>query len=332
MDVWDEEYREPTADERSARRTLAVAIALINAATPLATVELRRDLYPDMGDAAFRKAFQRDRVRLAASGVVVEPAGERDGEQTWHVNEERSFVRENPLTPEDALVLDCMLLPMAADPDFPFAHDLRLALTKIDRSFNDTSNVRLPPTAKRGNNTLTRLEDCMVRGHGVQVRYKRANGTTTERVLLPYGLFVLRDQTYLVACVATPNAGSLGDPHTYLVSRIESIRELPRTSYAIPPDFDVREFILPPYQIGPTIYTATFFVPQDRIADIREKLGQNGSWDFSGERTLLSTDVSSEEAAVAWAISQGARPLSPDSLVHAWRNRLIAALGGDADD
>lgn len=329
MDLWDDEYKEPTADERSARRTLSVAIALINAASPLSTTELRRDLYPDLSDAAFRKAFQRDRVRLAASGVVVEPSGERGGEQTWRINESLSFVRENPLTPEDALVLDCMLLPLAIEPNYPFAQDLRLALTKIDRSFGDATSTFLSPSARRGSNALTKLEECMVRGHGVKVGYRRADGTTTERILLPYGLFVLRDRTYLVACEATGDGNPIGDPHTYLVSRIGSIRELARTSYVIPPDFDVRDFVLPPYQIGPTRYTATFQVPRNRAADLRERLGDRGSWIPKGDHLVLSTDVSSEFAAATWAISQGVRPLYPNSLVQAWHERLLCAIGGD---
>ncbi len=329
MDIWDDDYREPTEDERSARRTLAVAIALINSSAPIATTDLRRDFYPEISDASFRKSFQRDRARLAASGIVIVSAGMRGSEQTWRIDEDCSFVRESHLLPEDALTLNCLLLPMAADTSFPFAHDLRIALTKIDRSFRDPAIAALPRSARNRDVNLTRIEKCLMNAHAASITYTRSDGSDLKRTILPYGLFTLRNQIYLVA----PEADQTGDvqnaPHTYLVSRIEKVRELARVSYDIPASFDVRDYVLLPFQIGPTQYVASFIVPPERRDDVLARVDTRGTWDDEGACTILTTSVSDERAAAMWAIAEGIEPVRPQSLVDCWKERLRAALGGE---
>lgn len=332
MDTWDDDFREPTEDERTARRALGVAIALINSSAPLSTTQLRRDFYPDLGDAAFKKAFQRDRTRLALGGVVIQSAGSRGDEQTWLVDEERSFVRDYHLTPEDALTLDCMLLPLAADPSFPFARDLRMALTKIDRSFGNPSVAVLPPSARKRNNNLTRIEDCMIQGHPASILYTRADGSELKRTVSPYGLFVFRDKTYLVAPETDDDGTALGDPHTFLVDRIRSVKPIVRASYQTPLDFDVRDYQLLPFQMGDSIYEATFLVPTNRLQDLRMRLGSQVEWGDVDEGNVLRTTVSHESNAASWAIAEGVRPIAPESLVREWRHILLDACEGDCHE
>ena len=326
-DAWEDHYREPTEDERSARRALALAIALINTDIPLTTTEVRRDLYPSISDEAFRKSFSRDRTRLAACGLVVQRLGKRDGEAVWGIDEERSFVRENHLTPEDSLTLDCLLFPLAADPTFPFARDLRLALIKVDRSFDGSSSVTMPREARKRNNNLSRIEDCMMRRHAAQISYERADKTKVERTILPYGLFPLYNRTYLVAAQLREGHSIPDEPHTYLVDRVQSFRELPRISYEVPADFDVRDYVLFPFQIGPTRYEAHMHVPPARRKDIQSRLMDRVSWAWDGDDLQLGVAVSDEEVAVAWCIAEGLVPLSPESLVNAWHTRLESTLG-----
>ena len=328
MDTWDDDFREPTEDERTARRALGVAIALINSAAPLSTTQLRRDFYPDLGDAAFKKAFQRDRARLALGGVVIQPTGGKGDEQTWLVDEERSFVRDYLLTPEDALTLDCMLLPLASDPSFPFARDLRIALAKIDRSFGNPSVAVLPPSARKRNNNLTRIEDCMVQGHPAQIVYTRADGSETKRTISPYGLFVFRDKTYLVAPKTGDDGVALDEPHTYLVDRIRSVRPVARISYQTPPDFDIRDYQLLPFQMGSVLYEATFLVPNARLHDLRTRLALQVEWENKAGEDTFRAFVSNEGDAAAWAIAEGVRPIAPATLVDAWRQLLLDACRG----
>lgn len=330
MDAWNDDFTEPTEDERSARRALGLAIALINERSGLSTTQIRRNFYAELSDSAFRKAFLRDRTRLATSGLIVRSRTSVADEKTWEMDEERSFVHESRLRPSDALMLDCLLMPLARDPSYPFARDLRHALTKIDRSFDGTSIVSIPPEARRRNIALTHIEDAMMNRHAIRAAYTKADGTQSERTLLPYGLFHLNDRTYLVAASWREDTGVTGRPHTYAVERMGRVRELSRVSYDIPPDFDARDFIRLPFQMGPTTYVASFHVPRDRYVDVRHRVQSRGSWSDGGGLTLRC-EVSQENVAATWAIAEGIRPIEPPSLVDAWRTQLIRTVGGDDD-
>ncbi|MDO4536571.1 MAG: WYL domain-containing protein [Coriobacteriales bacterium] len=307
MDEWGD-YREPTEDDRTARRLLSMVIALVNATRPLTTTELRRDLYPELSDAAFQKSFARDRAKLASTGLVMVKAKEskRGEDASWMVDDENSFVEENALSHADALTLDFLLLPMASDPDYPYAHDLQVALAKIDRSFDGSSNISVPPSARTRNNNLARIEDCLSHQHAVRLRYMRADGSVVERTLAPYGFFTLRDTTYLVAARAGDDFIENEAPHTYNLDRVQSVRELARVRYEIPVDFDVRDFKKLPFQLGDIEYSAVF---QNVLSGIKR-----------------SEPVHDTGIAAAWAIAHGVIPLEPKDLVNACRTRLLNTL------
>ncbi len=134
-------FREPTTEMRTARRVLSLAIALTNARSPWPTSKVRADFYPDYSDAAFKKAFKRDRERLEAAGIVIVATGRSDKETMWAVDEQASYASDGVLDPDDALALDFLLLPIASDPAFPYAQDLRVALAKIDRAFDNVADI-----------------------------------------------------------------------------------------------------------------------------------------------------------------------------------------------
>ena len=57
------------------------------------------------------------------------------------VDERSSFVDSQTLSTRDAFILDMVCQPLLNDPSFPYAEDLRLALAKIDRSFQSSSTL-----------------------------------------------------------------------------------------------------------------------------------------------------------------------------------------------
>lgn len=297
MDAWDDDFREPTRDEMSARRILALAVALINARRPLSTVELHREFYPQTTDNTFRTMFLRDRERLAIAGLVLRQGPKVDDASTWVVDGESSFVKENLLSEQDALVLSALLLPLATDPSYPYSRDLRLALSKIDRSFDGTSMATIPPEARMRNANVSRLEDCMSASHLARISYRRADGSQVKRTVAPLGFFHLNGTTYMVASAEDGQEA----PHTYNLNRVHTVREQARSSFTRPPDFDIRDFILLPFQIGEALYQATF---------------------VDDEGTERSESVSDESMAASWAIAEGLTPIRPASLVRAWREIL----------
>lgn len=299
MDIWDDDFKEPTESEQSARRVLALAVAFINTRVPLSQRTIQREFYPDMALKTFQKSFLRDRERLAAAGLSLKN-GPADGRMvTWMVDAESSFVKENLLNEEDALTLDFLLLPLASDPSFPYARDLRLALAKIDRSFDGGSMATIPPEARRRNSNITRLEDCMTARHTARITYTRADGSQSIRTVAPLGFFFLNNHTYMVALrTDTPEPEP---PHTYNLDRVAKVTENSRSTFAPPADFDVRDFILLPFQMGDSLYTATFELSSGEV--VREK-------------------VCDQSMAVAWALATGATPIEPTDL----RNALIHRL------
>lgn len=305
MDAWDSDFREPTEDERTARRVLSLAIALVNARNPLSTTQIRHEFYPmDMSDASFRKAFQRDRQHLAMAGISLRSKRLSKETITWEIDADSSFVKEGTITAADALTLDMLLVPLASDPSFPYARDLRLALTKIDRAFDGSSHAAIPPEARRRNNNLTRLEDCMVAKHTARIVYVRADESSVTRIVAPYGFFFFRGVTYMVA-LSTESPET--PPHTYRIDRVQSVSEQRNMSYEIPADFDVRDFILHPFQLGSTIY----------ISKLRQKDG-----------TIRREPVSDEGIAASWCIAEEVTPLEPSTLVDEWKRRLQKMAGG----
>lgn len=329
MDTWDDSFREPTEDERSARRIAALAVTLINARHPVTTARVHEEFYSALSFEAFRKSYRRDRARLAAAGIVVVRANLPTGETAWRIDEDTSFVHDNDLTPEDVLVLDCLLLPIASDPSFPYANDLRLALAKIDRSFANAPAASIPPDVRARNRQLARIESCMTAHHAAKVSYERADGTATTRTIIPLGLFPLRGTTYLVASKLV-NA-SMQEPHVYNMDRMKSVQELKGHTYPTPDDFDVRDYIKLPFQIGSIVYQAKFAVPQNRLSDVREHVALRGFWD--GREVVIG--VADEDAAAAWALAEGVRPLAPASLVNAWSERLerwVSRCSAGAED
>lgn len=320
MDLWGDDYREPSEDDRSARRVLSVAIAFINATRPLSNTEIKRDLYNELSDAAFRKAFVRDRERLAAAGLVLRKGPRVDNEVTWETDEESSFARESLITRQDALTLDLLLLPLASDPSFPYARDLRMALSKIDRSFDGSSTVSIPAAARQRDARLTSVEECLARRQVIRMTYQRADGSVTDREVAPYGLFSLNSNNYLVA--ARIEEGELLEPHTYNLSRVHEMQVVKRKTYEVPDDFDVRDFIRLPFQIGPATTTAVFVIPSDVLREVRPRVAGHGTWTRHGDDARFVADCSDISAAASWAVSEGAIPVAPGALVEAWRELL----------
>lgn len=327
MESWDDGFTEPTEDERSARRIVALAVALINARQPLTTQAIRAEFYAEYGYEAFRKAFLRDRQRLKATGIVVSRQDLPTGQIGWKVDEKSSYAEESAVTSEDALFLDCLLLPLASDPTFPYARDLRIALTKIDRSFSGSVATPLPHEARNRSRQLDQIEACMAHHHAANVTYTRADGTTTKRVIAPLGLFPLRDTTYVVA--SRLDEDGEGEPHVYNLERMSQVREIKSTFFAPPANFDIRDFIRLPFELGDVQYMATFFVPPERVKDVREHVNSRGTWSDDEGTLHMSVPVSDEDVAAAWALAEGIVPERPASLVLAWKKRIRGLLGDD---
>lgn len=334
-----------TKDDEQARRIASLALAFMSSDFIQDEI-IWRSFYPDLEKAdSYRAAFRRDRAALAECGITVTRS---DGPETlWHADD-ASFVENTELSEEDAMALDVACLPLVDDPDFPYGAELRIALSKIDSSFDTPFSVALPTEDRLSSRQLATLRGCSLTGHAARIAYTRADGSSLERLVAPYGFFGMRGHLYLVA----PSVGEAGEvidgsTRTYRIDRVGRATEVPSTHFEVPEDFDVRDWQKLPFQIGPTVCEAAFSIPacadqetiratQGRGTLEREPLETSSAVpneraaertpanEFPGapSRTTWLVAVSNVEDAASWAIAEGLTPLSPPELVEVWRTKL----------
>ena len=320
-DFDDDAFWEPTGDDLQAQRILNLAILFMNSASFVPTREIHRLIYEDLGYEAFQKKFKNDRERLALCGVILENKLE-GSESLWKADSEASFVTLSGISQEDAMLLDLVCLPCVANPTFAFRDELRLALAKIDRSFG-SSVVAAPADARGTSSSYRKLQQCHSARQAAVIDYVDAKGNASVRQVAPLGFFGVGENTYVVAVRVDDDGNFVPDSiRTYAASRLGKVTPKQRLTFEIPDDFYVDDFIRLPFQIGPTIYEASFLVPADAERDLRASAKGKGSFARDGERLVWTVDVSSEAAAAAFAISMSVLPMSPASLVGTWREVL----------
>ena len=168
----------------------------------------------DMAEAT-AEAFRFDRAVLAACGLRVVELSRGGGETFWGIDERSSYAEGIELEARDAAALEISCQALLADPTFPLAEDLRLALAKVARTFADVPALSAP---SRGGEApaLAPIRRALVEGLCVDVAYVDARGTASRRRLAPYGLFGLRGSLYLVAGTADEKT-----PRTYRLDRFD---------------------------------------------------------------------------------------------------------------
>lgn len=317
-----------TEDERRAERAATLATFLMGARYPVGTAAIYERFYAELGDANRRKTFSRDRELLATAGVLVRDAGWRDGEKAWEIDADASFASAAELSPLEAIALDVACQPLLEDHGFTHGEALRHALAKIDRTFGDPDQAVRTSPAERSRASQTVLY-CIDRGHVVNVTYRDAKGTVSKRDFAPYGTFPCRGQGYVVGdFIEEGNDGTTTRRRTLRLDRIESARETSRAT-VVPEGFDIADYLLLPFQIGPTTCTARFFVPENRREALSAFCLRSGTVANGKKGTEWMVDVSDVDDAARWAVAQAIRPLEPAELVESWKKCLKEACNAD---
>lgn len=314
-----------TEDERRAERAATLATFLMEARYPVGTAAIYERFYAELGDANRRKTFSRDRDLLASAGVLVRDAGWRDGEKAWEIDADASFASGAELSPLEAIALDVACQPLLEDHGFAHGEALRHALAKIDRTFGDPDQAVRTSPAERSRASQIVL-GCIDRGHVVNVTYRDATGTVSKRDFAPYGTFPCRGRGYVVGDFIEEAEGG-GPAHrrrTLRLDRIESARETTQST-VVPEGFDIADYLLLPFQIGPTTCTARFFVPENRREALSTSCLQSGAVTNGKKGAKWTVDVSDVDDAARWAVAQAIRPMEPSELVESWKKCLKEA-------
>lgn len=313
-----------TEDERRAERAATLATFLMGARYPVGTAAIYERFYADLGEANRRKTFSRDRELLATAGVLVRDAGWRDGEKAWEIDADASFANTAELSPLEAIALDVACQPLLEDHGFTHGEALRHALAKIDRTFGDPDQAVRTSPAERSRASQTVL-GCIDRARVVNVTYRDAKGTVSKRDFAPYGTFPCRGRGYVVGdFIEEDDDGATTRRRTLRLDRIESARETTREA-VVPEGFDIADYLLLPFQIGPTMCTARFFVPESRLEALSASCLRSGTVAIGKKGAEWTVDVSDVDDAASWAVAQAIRPLEPAELVESWKKCLKEA-------
>lgn len=313
-----------TEDERRAERAATLATFLMGARYPVGTAAIYERFYAELGDANRRKTFSRDRELLASAGVLVRDAGWRDGEKAWEIDADASFANAVELSPLEAIALDVACQPLLEDHGFTHGEALRHALAKIDRTFGDPDQAVRTSPAERSRASQIVLY-CIDRGRVANVTYRDAKGTVSKRDFAPYGTFPCRGRGYVVGdFLDEDESGTVTKRRTLRLDRIESARETTREA-AVPDGFDIADYLLLPFQIGPTTCTARFFVPESRLEALSASCLRSGAVANGKKGAEWTVDVSDVDDAASWAVAQAIRPLEPAELVESWKKCLKEA-------
>lgn len=321
---WDQ-FDTRTKDDEQARRLASLSLAFINANSPLSRARIHELFYPSLQDDSFNRSFYRDRKNLAYCGLCLKEEHNSSNDSLWSVDCERSFADLSNLSSTEALAIDVACADLTHDASFPYRDELSLALAKINTSFSATAFVR-----KQGDNSdshplLATLRSCLETRTAVKVTYVNAQQQESTRLLALYGSFGFRESTYFLAVTLNNETYKEDGPvKTYRLDRFVTAHAQTRIHYEIPLDFDTRDYILLPPQIGPLRYTVSFELPLNPTAEQRRILNTYGQ--ISDTTHEWSLQVANLTDCAAWAIDLGFTPLSPIQVVEEYKAILKSAL------
>lgn len=303
-------------DEQRARKLLALAMDLMSSPAPVPTARLVERHFPGLASEAARKKLVRAREALATCGLIIKQTRTRKG-ALWSIDP--ACYPLKGLDRNDASVIQLLTSPLLRDESFPHRANLRFALMKLGDSPALTSEK--PPILD--DHTLEAVRACLDTHHMLKLDYEDAAGRLTHRRVAPLGLFEFRAYTYLV-CSTDLSLGADGI-RTLRCDRMSHASKIAAT-FEMPADFDVNEYRLLPFQMGPSIARCTFALPKSTRALLVETTLGKGTLYTSDDQLLWDVDVSNFDDAAAWAIAHGLTPMEPGELVERWRERLRGCL------
>jgi len=285
----------------------------------------------DQNAAAFGRMFERDKDELRHAGFVIE-IDRSDAVERYFVDADATYSDTVELDPLEAVELRAAAAAMLGDPSFPYAEDLRLALAKLTAAsevrVRASSAVMPARSADEDPAAQGAAVAELTRAIGARKRtsfsYTGAGGRASQRTVEPWGLFARDGRWYLVA--RDPAADGV---RVFAVSRIDTLeieRLRPKTpDFDAPADFDVRAWMLMPFQYGEQSHEATLRLTGPAAQRATALTAGQGTLKRTANGAALWRVPFADETLLArWiaANGPGIEVVSPDSL----RDSLTAGL------
>lgn len=245
----------------ASERIVNLAMYLAAAKRPVSAEEVRASVagYPeDQDQAAFARMFERDKEQLRGAGLVL-VVDRREGAERYLLDTAATYAGPVSLDPREAMTLRVAGTAMLADPSFPYAEDLRFALAKL-MARADAPDLPPAPVASAltadedpaaQGEIVARLTGAVVGRKRVEFGYTTVDGGASSRAVEPWGLFARDGRWYLVGRDA-----AAGDSRVFAVTRMQGATvnsaRPKEPDFERPEDFEVRRFMVMPFQFGPT--------------------------------------------------------------------------------
>jgi len=299
-------------------RLVNLALYLAAATGPVSAATVRAEVCgypPDQDEAAFLRMFERDKDDLRRMGFSFDA----DEAGRYRLDASATYATSVELTPAEVAAVRVAGSALLADPSFPYAADLRLALAKVAAASGRVARaaaLTADEEPERQAGVVAALTEATDARKTVRFAYTNARGETTERLAEPFGLFTHDGRWYLVA-----RDTAKGDVRTFAVGRmadVEPNRTKPRTpDFERPEGFDVADHVALPFQIGedPPFTARVWFSPESawRAPAVTAGRGQLTAGEDGSVTWLI--DASSPRRLASFVVENGPglRLLDPTS-------------------
>lgn len=298
-----------------AERLVNLALFLAAAREPVSAAQVQAQVagYPaGQVEATFLRMFERDKEDLLSAGLVLEVVRSGDTER-YRLDRGATFAGDVVLEPEETVLVRTAGAAMLADPSFPFAEDLRMALAKVSAA---AGSGDAPPAATAVSmladedpalqaEAVAALARALTARKVVTFAYTNLEGRCAVREVEPLGVFAREGRWYLVGKDRDANG-----MRVFAVARTEDLAvnaARPKSpDFEAPDDFDIREWMALPFQWGAERTPALLMLTGQAAARAGAMTSAQGVLEPGADGALLwRVDVAEPRALAGWAIANG---------------------------
>ena len=277
------------------------------------------------------RKFRRDRDALARRGCFIVQAGAHaaaeNEESSWELDRKRTYASV-PSLPADDLILLIRAIDIELEGDHaPYrhrVHQVRATLKHVLIAAGGAADGAYAGPEADGA-TAVALWSAFAAGKRARFQYRNAAGERREREVEQYGFFTRGDTSYMVGRDVLKDGCPV---RTFNLDRVEQVRA-PKGSYTVPEDFDVKSYLVHPFEIGGgTSEGIAFLIPASfaRGEVGRITMGKGSLEDVGEEGWLWRVQAADVEAAARFSIEQGIVPVAPEELVSCWNDIVQKAV------
>lgn len=277
----------------------------------------------DCSDEAFERMFENDKDMLRSNGFTI-TTNDADG---YKIDSAASFASELELLPHETAVIRTVGNLALAGADFPFADDLRLALTKIAGALGGLDRLVPPakaPVSNAGSAAASVIKEAVELRKELEFSYVNSSGGESRRRVHPYGLFRYVGVWYLVAY--DPGKAEVRVFNIERMSDLAVNKKSPKTpDFDAVEGFDVAAYMGLPFQYGKTPFRAEVRFSPEIAWQARRIIHAQGTLTEQPDGSVLwQVDASSEPELLRWIIAHGSgiTPVAPPSLVSSYAEGL----------